>query len=271
MPDNIAVQVIVHIDGKQFKRLDCQFQRFGTSQRIVGAGGIVIGKGIAFRRRNRAVCRSFQRYKRRCRRPLRGIRHHQPQRIAQGMGHKTRHFISTKIIGVGIVAWVKPSLSRFQPILLHQRHGPGVQVKNHHIFSFAQSQHCISKICQKVVIVCGIFPAVARQRCDQHRHSSGCAGFLYIGTQAVGIAAVCLQMCQFLVIVAKLVEADIPCPQPRFYNIPVSFARKALGGQTAMGVVGDADIRQISGQHLPPAAIACARCIGQICRLIGHS
>lgn len=41
MPDNIAVQVIVHIDGKQFKRLDCQFQRFGTSQRIVGAGGIV--------------------------------------------------------------------------------------------------------------------------------------------------------------------------------------------------------------------------------------
>lgn len=51
MPDNIAVQVIVHIDGKQFKRLDCQFQRFGTSQRIVGAGGIVIGKGIAFRRR----------------------------------------------------------------------------------------------------------------------------------------------------------------------------------------------------------------------------
>ena len=37
------------------------------------------------------------------------------------------------------------------------------------------------------------------------------------------------------------------------------------------GYPEERNIRQISGQHLPPAAIACARCIGQICRLIGHS
>ena len=53
------------------------------------------------------------------------------KRQAQSVGHKTRYFISTKIIGVGIVAWVKPPLSRFQPILLHQRHGPGTVSYTH--------------------------------------------------------------------------------------------------------------------------------------------